>query len=157
MRNYINTSEKGQIHLDSERTSFITKQIGIHNGNESLNLKASYFEIIDTIQSEFSHRFLEFGMSLIKSLRVLSPASNCCFDKEELQPLYFLVNSTTKNISEDLLNAEIITVKSIVLSKLPDVFLNENTHMNLDQCLKWYWKYKAAFPTIYLLLSMGLL
>jgi len=30
-------------------------------------LKASCFEIIDTIQSEFSHRFSEFDMSLIKS------------------------------------------------------------------------------------------
>jgi len=53
-------------------------------------------------------------MSLIKSLRVLSPASNCLLDKEELQPLYSLVNSTTKNIIEDLLDAETTTVKSIV-------------------------------------------
>jgi len=65
-------------------------------------LKVSFFEIIDTIQSEFSHRLSEFDMSLIKSLRVLSPASNYFLDKEELQPLYSLVNSTTKNISEDL-------------------------------------------------------
>jgi len=28
--------------------------------------------------------------------------------------------------------------------------------MNLDQFLKWFWKYKAAFPTIHLLLSAGL-
>jgi len=28
--------------------------------------------------------------------------------------------------------------------------------MNLDQFLKWFWKYKAVFPTIYLLLSAGL-
>ena len=27
---------------------------------------------------------------------------------------------------------------------------------NLDQFLKWFWKYKAAFPTIYLLLRAGL-
>ena len=67
-----------------------------------------------------------------------------------------LVNSTTKNISEYLLDAETTTVKSIVSSKLPDVFLNENTRMNLDQFLKWFWKYKAAFPAIYLLLSAGL-
>jgi len=40
-------------------------------------LKSSHFEIIDTIQSEFSHRFSEFDMSLIKSLGVLSPTSNC--------------------------------------------------------------------------------
>jgi len=73
-----------------------------------LNLKASYFEIIDTTQSEFSHRFSEFGMSFIKSLRVLSPASNCFLDKEELQPFCSLVNSTTKNISEDLLDAELL-------------------------------------------------
>jgi len=39
---------KKQFHLDSERTSFITKHIGIHNESETLNLKASYFEIIDT-------------------------------------------------------------------------------------------------------------
>jgi len=32
-----------------------------------------------------------------------------------------LVNSTTKNISEDLLDVETATVKSIVSSKLPDV------------------------------------
>jgi len=96
------TSEKSQFHLDSERTLFITKHIRIHSESESLNLKVSFFEIIDTIQSEFSHRLSEFDMSLIKSLRVLSPASNYFLDKEELQPLYSLVNSTTKNISEDL-------------------------------------------------------
>jgi len=28
--------------------------------------------------------------------------------------------------------------------------------MNLDQLLKWVWKYKPAFPTVYLLLSAGL-
>ena len=78
-------------------------------------------------------------MSLIKPLRVLSAASNCFLDKQKLQPLCSLVNSTTKNISEDL-NAETTTVKSIVSSKLPDVFLNENTSMNLDQFLKWFWK-----------------
>jgi len=95
-------------------------------------------------------------MTLIKSLHVLSPVSNCFLDKEELQPLYTLVNSITKNISEDLLDAETTTVKSIVSLKLPDVFVNENTHMSLEQFLKWFWKYKAAFPTIYLLLSAGL-
>jgi len=47
-------------------------------------LKASYVEIIDTIYSEFSHRFSEFDMSLVKSLRVLSPASNCFHDKERV-------------------------------------------------------------------------
>jgi len=95
-------------------------------------------------------------MSLIKSLRVLSPESNCFLDKEELESLYSLVNSTTKNIIEDLLDVETTTVKSIVSSKLPDVFFNENTRMNLDQFLKWFWKYKAAFFTIHLLLSAGL-
>ena len=55
----------------------MTKHIGIHNDSESLNLKASYFEIIDTIQSEFSHRYSEFDMSLIKSLRVLSNCFPC--------------------------------------------------------------------------------
>ena len=144
------------LHLDSERTSFITKHIGIDNESESLNLKASQFEIIDTTQREFSHRFSEFDMSLIKSLRVLSPESNCFLDKEELESLYSLVNSTTKNIIEDLLDVETTTVKSIVSSKLPDVFFNENTRMNLDQFLKWFWKYKAAFFTIHLLLSAGL-
>jgi len=95
-------------------------------------------------------------MSLIRCLRVLSPASNCFLDKGDLQPLYSIVNSTTKNISEDLLNAETTTVKNIVSSKLPDEFLNENTRINLDLFLKWFWKYKAAFPIIYLLLSTGL-
>jgi len=99
-------------------------------------LKASYFEIIDTIQSEFSHRFLEFNMSLIKSLRARLPASNCFLDKEELQPLCSLVNSTTKSISEDLLDAETTIVKSS--SKLPGVLLNENIRVNLDQFLKWF-------------------
>ena len=103
--------------------SFITKHIGIHNENKSLNLKAAYFEIIDTTYSEFSHRFSKFDMSLIKSLRVLSPASNYFLDKEELQSLYSVVNSTIKNISEDL-DAETTTVESIVSSKLPDAFLN---------------------------------
>jgi len=28
--------------------------------------------------------------------------------------------------------------------------------MNLDQFLKWFWTYKAPFPTINLLLSTGL-
>ena len=118
-------------------------------------MNASCFEIIDTIQSEFSHRFMEFSMSLIKSLRTRLPASNWFLDKEELQPFCSLVNSTTKSIaiSEDLLDAETTIVKGIVSSKLPDVLLNENTRMNLDQFLKWFWKYKAASPTIYLLLS----
>jgi len=101
-----------------------------------LNFKASYFEIIDTIQSEFSHRFLEFNMSLIKSLRARLPASNSFLDKEELQPLCFLVNSSTKSISEDLLDDETTIVKNS--SKLPDVLLNENIRMNLDQFLKWF-------------------
>ena len=109
-------------------------------------MKASHFEIIDTIPSEFSHRFLEFNMSLNKSLRARLPASNCFLDKEELQPLCSFVNSTTKSISEDLLNAETTIVKSTVSSKLPDVLLNENIRMNLDQFLKWFWK--AAFPTV---------
>jgi len=78
-------------------------------------------------------------MSLIKSLRALSPTSKCFLDKEKLQPLCFSVNSTNKRT----------TVKSIVSSKLPDVLLNENTRMNLDQFLKWFWKYKVTFPTIF--------
>ena len=150
------TSEKSQFHLDSERTSIITTHIGIHNESESLNLKASYFEIIDTIQSEVSHRFMEFNMSLIKFLRARLPGSNGFLDREELQPLCSLVNSTTKRISEDL-DAETTIVKSIVWSMLPDVLLNENIPMNLDQqFLKCFWKYKAAFPPLYLLLSAGL-
>jgi len=75
--------------------------------------------------------------------------------RKELQPLYSLVNSTPQNISENL-DAETTTVKSIVSSKLPDVFSNWNTRMNLDQVLIWLWNYKAAFPTIHLLLSVGL-
>ena len=100
----------------------------------SLNLKVSYFEIIDTIQGEFSHRFLEFNISLIKSLRARLPALNCFLDKEELQPLCSLVNSITKSNSEDLLDAETTIVKSS--SQLPDVLSNEN--MNLDEFLKWF-------------------
>ena len=73
-----------------------------------------------------------WNMSLIKSLRALLPASNCLLDKEELQPLCSLVNSTTKSISNDLLDGETPIVKSIVLSKLPGVLLNENIRMNLD-------------------------
>jgi len=46
-------------------------------------------------------------------------------------------------------------VKSIDSSELPDVLLNENIRMNLEEFLKCFWKYKAAFPTIYLLLSAG--
>jgi len=69
-------------------------------------------------------------MSLIKSLRARLPASNCFLDKEELQPLCSLVNSTTKSVSEDLLDAETTIVKSIVSSKLPDVLLIENIRMN---------------------------
>jgi len=61
-----------------------------------------------------------------------------------------------QSISEDLLDAETTIVKRIVSSKLSDVLLNENICMNLDQSFKWFWKYKAAFPTIYLLLSGGL-
>jgi len=86
-------------------------------------------------------------MSLIKSLRSRLPASNCFLDKEELQPLCSLVNSTTKSISEDLLDAETAIVKSIVSSNLVllcikaclcfcGVLLNENIRMNLDQFLK---------------------
>jgi len=66
---------------------------------------------------------------------------------------FSLVNSTTKSISEDLLDAETTIVKSIVLSKAPDVLLNENIRVNLDQFLKWFWKYKVDFLTICLLLS----
>jgi len=95
-------------------------------------------------------------MSLIKSLRVLSPASNRFLDKEELQPFYTLVNSTAKNISKDILHNETTSVKRIVSSKVPNEFLIENPRMNLDPFLKWFWKYKAAFPTMYLLLSAGL-
>jgi len=75
-------------------------------------------------------------MSLIKSLRLRLPASNCFLDKEELQPLCSLVNSTTKSISEDLLDAETTIVKS--LSKLRDALLNENILINLNQFLKWF-------------------
>jgi len=71
-------------------------------------------------------------MSLIKSLRARLPASNCFLDKEELQPLSSLGNSTTKSITEDLLDAATTIVKSIVSSKLPDVLLNENIRTNLD-------------------------
>jgi len=96
-------------------------------------------------------------MSLIKSLRARLPASSCFLDKEELQPLCSLVNTTTKNISEDLLDAETTIVKSIVVSsKLPDVLLNGNIRLNLDQFLKWFWEFNAAFPTVYLLLSAGI-
>jgi len=56
----------------------------------SLNLKASYFEIIDTLYSEFSHRFSDFDMSLIKSLRVLSPASNYLLDKDRVTTFLLL-------------------------------------------------------------------
>jgi len=96
------TSAKCQFHRDSE--DVITEHIGIHNESESLNLKPSYFEIIDIIQSEFTTGF-----------RALSPASNYFLDKEELQPHCFLVNSTTESVSEDLLDAE-TTMKSIVSS-----------------------------------------
>jgi len=72
-------------------------------------------------------------MSLFKSLRARLPASNCFLDKEEFQPLCSLVNSTTKSISEDLLDADTTIAKRIVSSKLPDVLLNENICMNLDQ------------------------
>jgi len=71
-------------------------------------------------------------MSLIKSLRTRLPASKYFLDKEELQPLSSLVNSTTKSISEDRLDDETTIVKSIVSSKLPDVLLNENIRMNLN-------------------------
>ena len=81
-------------------------------------------------------------------LCVLFHRHRIAFSTREL-PLCFLVNSTTKSISEDLLDAETTTVKSIVSSKLPDVLLNENTRMNLDQFLKWFLKYKATFLTIF--------
>ena len=76
------------------REDVIRGHIGIHNDSDSLNLKAPHFEIIDIIQSEFSHLFSDFNMSLIKYLRALLPASNCFLDKEDLQFLCFLVNST---------------------------------------------------------------
>jgi len=62
-RNYVPLSEqakKSQFHFNSESLPFITKHIGIHDESGSLNLEASYFKIIDTIWSEFSHRFLEY-------------------------------------------------------------------------------------------------
>jgi len=117
----------------------MTKHIGIDNDNdsESLNLKASYFEIIYTIQSEFSHRFSEL-ICLASNLCVFFHQHRIAFSTRKSCNLFTLVNSTTKNISEDLLDAETTTVKSIVSSKLPDVFLNENTRMNLDLFLKWF-------------------
>ena len=45
-------------------------------------------EIIDTIHSEFSQRFLEFNMRLIRSSRSRLLASTCLLDKENLQPLF---------------------------------------------------------------------
>jgi len=81
-------------------------------------------------------------------------ASNCFLDKEELQLFCSLVNSATKSINEDFLDAEITIVK-ILSSKLPDVLLNENTRTNLALALKWLSKGEAAFSTIYLLLSAG--
>jgi len=115
----------------------MTKHIGIDNDSESLNLKASYFEIIYTIQSEFSHRFSEL-ICLSSNLCVFFHQHRIAFSTRKSCNLFTLVNSTTKNISEDLLDAETTTVKSIVSSKLPDVFLNENTRMNLDLFLKWF-------------------
>jgi len=54
------------------REDVITEHIGIHNERESLTLKISYLEIIDTIPSESSHWFSEFSVPFIKSLRDLS-------------------------------------------------------------------------------------
>ena len=108
----------------AKKFSFISIQTGRHSQQNTseftmkvgVNLKSSCFEIIDTIQSEFSHRFSDFDMSLMKSVRVPSPASNCFLDREELQPLYSVVNSTTKTISTDLLN-ETTSVKKHCLIK----------------------------------------
>jgi len=54
------------------REDVMTEHIGNRNESESLTLKISYFEIIDTIQSESSNWFSEFSVSFIKSLRDLS-------------------------------------------------------------------------------------
>ena len=156
-RNYITswTSEKSKFNLDSERTSFITKHIGIHNESESLNLKASCFEIVDTIRSEFSYWFLEFNMSLIKSLCARLPASNCFLDKEELQPLCALINSTTKSISEDLPDAETTIVKSIVSSKLPDVLWMKAPVWIWTSFWNGFGSIKQLLPSYTVLLSVG--
>ena len=167
-------------------------------------------------------------MSFIKFLRARLSASNCFLDKEELQPLCSLVNSTTKHISKNLLDAKttIVTLISTSvsvcfrgISRLPSAFVfcdDSNLRISLFKyvfstmgvtkesiskflignrfhvklrilspyskrivksiCLinaswcafEWkhpyefgpvfeiLWKYKAAFPTIHLLLSAGL-
>jgi len=55
--------------LSRFREDLTTEHTGIHNQSESLNLKASCFEIIDTNQREFSQQFSEFNMSLNMGVR----------------------------------------------------------------------------------------
>ena len=90
----------------------------------------------------------------------------CSFTSNELlsrqgrvtvQPLYSLVNSTK-------ISGKIFSMLKLLLWKALShqsflMFLNDIwiwTRMNSDQFLKWFWKYKVAFPTIYLLLSASL-
>jgi len=49
-------------------------------------------------------------------------ALNCFLDKEELQLLCSLVNSTTKSINEDFLDAEITIVKNYLIKASSKMF-----------------------------------
>ena len=63
--------------------------------------------------------------------------------------LFVLYSIQLPKVSVKIFSMLKLLVKSIVSSKLPIVFLNKYTRMILEQFLKWFWKYRAAFPTIY--------
>ena len=136
------------------REDVITEHIGIHNECESLNLKASFFEITDTIQSEFRHWFSEFYVS--------HQIVSCSFTSIEL---LCRQGRITTSLLFGQFNYQKYQWRSSrcwnfhcekhCLIKASWCALNENTRMNLDQFLKWFWKYNAAFPTLCLLLSAG--
>jgi len=95
-------------------------------------------------------------LCLSSNLCVLFHRHRITFSTRKNYNLCFVVNSTTKSISEDLLNAETTTVKSIASSKFPDVLLNETPVWIWTSFWNGFGSTKELFPP-YLLLSAGLI
>ena len=156
-RNYIPTYEQ------AKKVSFIPIQRGPHSWQNTseftmkVNVKASYYEIIDTIQSEFSHRFLEFNVShqifacLFTSIELLSRqgriATSLLFSQFNYQKYQWRSSPSWKYYCEKhrLIKASWCDFERKHPYEFGPVF-----EMVLEV------QYKAAFPTIYLLLSAGL-
>ena len=102
------------------------RENGIHNKTSEFTMKVRVWiwkhlilKSLMLFRANSATRFLEFNMPLIKSLRAGLPASNCFLDKEELQPICSLVNSTTKRS----LSVKIFSLLQLLLWKAHQSFL----------------------------------